>query len=310
MELTDVNKDVKLIYQHNIITSGRYDYSACMLDILFMVLSGLEKDKFEYNIHVNDIEYITGRKWNYQQLREATESIGSRMFEIETPERLRQMWLFEYVDYIKGSGSFNVKINESARPYFFELKNNFTSMQLKSVLNCSSKYAKRIYGIACQWRSLGTKRFEIEEFKKMLGLIDRKGKEQFERLSDFKKYVLDVAVKQINENTDIQIEYELKKRGRSYHWITLNIDTQRFKQMEINFQKSVIDQKYIKDLKVYGFNDEQAELISTKIPRDEFQEVIDDLNLKVRTRKLKVENAIGYLVGVYQKKGILPTKKD
>ena len=152
MELKDVDKDVKLIYQHNIITSGRYDYSACMLDILFMVLSGLEKDKFEYNIHVNDIEYITGRNWNYKQLREATESIGSRMFEIETPEKLRQMWLFEYVDYLKGSGSFNVKINESARPYFFELKNNFTSMQLKSVLNCSSKYAKRIYGIACQWR--------------------------------------------------------------------------------------------------------------------------------------------------------------
>lgn len=310
MELTDVNKDSKLIYQHNIITSGRYDYSACMLDILFMVLSGLEKDKFEYNIHVNDIEYITGRKWNYQQLREATESIGSRMFEIETPERLRQMWLFEYVDYIKGSGSFTVKINESARPYFFELKNNFTSMQLKSVLNCSSKYAKRIYGIACQWRSLGIKRFEIEEFKKMLGLIDRKGKEQYSKISQFQERVLDVAIKQINENTDIQIEYELKKRGRSYHWITLNIDTQRFKQMEINFQKSVTDQKYIKDLKVYGFNDEQAELISAKIPRDEFQEVIDDLNLKVRTRKLKVENSIGYLVGVYQKKGILPMKKD
>ena len=308
MELTYVNKDVKLIYQHNIITAGRYDYSACMLDILFMVLSGLEKDKFEYNIHVNDIEYITGRNWNYKQLREATESIGSRMFEIETPEKLRQMWLFEYVDYLKGSGSFNVKINESARPYFFELKNNFTSMQLKSVLNCSSKYAKRIYGIACQWRSLGTKRFELEEFKKMLGLIDRKGKEQFERISDFKIKVLDVAIKQINENTDIEIEYELKKRGRSFHWITLDINTQKFKQLEIDFQKSIVDQKYIKDLKVYGFNDEQAELIASNVSREDFQEVIDDLNLKVRTRKLKVENSIGYLVGIYQKKGILPSK--
>lgn len=306
MELTDVNKDSKLIYQHNIITSGRYDYSACMLDILFMVLSGLEKDKFEYNIHVNDIEYITGRKWNYQQLREATESIGSRMFEIETPERLRQMWLFEYVDYIKGSGSFSVKINESARPYFFELKNNFTSMQLKSVLNCSSKYAKRIYGIACQWRSLGIKRFEIEEFKKMLGLIDRKGKEQYSKISQFQERVLDVAIKQINENTDIQIEYELKKRGRSYHWITLNIDTQRFKQMEIDFKKPIADQKYIRSLITYGFNEEQAFLIASKVKREEFEEIIQDLNLKVREGKLKISNSTGYLVGLYKKKGVLP----
>ena len=83
MELMDVNKENKLIYQHNVITSGRYDYSAVMLDILFMVLSSLEVGKLDYNIHVADIEAITGRKWNLKQLREATESIGSRMFEVE-----------------------------------------------------------------------------------------------------------------------------------------------------------------------------------------------------------------------------------
>lgn len=162
MKLIDVQEEEGVvIYQHNAITSGRYDYSACMLDILFMVLCGLERDKLEYTIHAQDIEAITGRKWNYQQLREATENIGSRMFEIETTDRIRQMWLFEYVDYMKGTGAFSIKINETAKPYFFELKNNFTVMQLKSVLNCSSKYAKRLYAISCQWRSVGIKRFEI-----------------------------------------------------------------------------------------------------------------------------------------------------
>ena len=153
MELMDINKDNKLIYQHNVITSGRYDYSACMLDILFMVLSCLEQNKLEYVIHSSDIEAITGRKWNLKQLRESTESIGSRMFEIEWEDenkrkRIRQMWLFEYVEYVEGSGSFKIKINETSKPYFFELKKNFTALQLKSVLNCSSKYAKRLYAIA------------------------------------------------------------------------------------------------------------------------------------------------------------------
>jgi plasmid replication initiation protein len=175
MELMDIDPDKKLVYQHNVITSGRYDYSAVMLDILFMVLSSLEVGKLEYTIHVQDIEAITGRKWNLKQLREATESIGSRMFEIETPEKISQIWLFSKVDYLIGTGSFTIKLNVDASPYFFELKNNFTSLQLKSVLNCSSKYAKRLYGIACQWRSVGSKRFEIEELKKMLGLIDKKG---------------------------------------------------------------------------------------------------------------------------------------
>ena len=309
MELMDINKENKLIYQHNVITSGRYDYSACMLDILFMVLSGLEVGKLEYTIHVQDIEAITGRKWNLKQLREATESIGSRMFEIETHEQIRQIWLFSNVDYILGTGSFTVGINPKASPYFFELKNNFTAMQLKSVLNCSSKYAKRLYAIACQWRSVGSKRFEIEELKKMLGLIDKKGNEQFVEITAFKKFVLEIAKKQINENTDIEIDFELKKRGRSFHWITLHINSQKFKQLEIEFDKSIDIQKFKTKLMAYGFNEEQAELIATQEKEKDFDILITELNEKVRSRKLAVNKSIAYLVGIYQKKGVLTIKE-
>lgn len=308
MELMDVNKESKLIYQHNVITSGRYDYSATMMDILFMVLSSLEVGKLEYTIHVQDIEVITGRKWNLKQLREATESIGSRMFEIQTPEKISQIWLFSKVDYLIGTGSFTVTINSLASQYFFELKNNFTALQLKSVLNCSSKYAKRLYGIACQWRSVGSKRFEIEELKKMLGLIDKKGNEQFERVNDFKKYVLDIAKQQINEHTDIEVDFELKKRGRSFQWVTLHINSQKFKQLEINFHNSIDVQKFASKLTVYGLTQEQADIIAQKEKEADFNTLIEDLNDRVRRGKLKMDKSVAYLVGVYQKKGILPVK--
>ena len=305
----DVNKENKLIYQHNVITSGRYDYSAVMMDILFMVLSSLEVGKLDYNIHVADIEAITGRKWNLKQLREATESIGSRMFEVETKEKISQIWLFSNVDYILGTGSFTVGLNPKATPYFFELKNNFTAMQLKSVLNCSSKYAKRLYGIACQWRSVGSKRFEIEELKKMLGLIDKKGNEQYEKVSQFKERVLDLAKTQINENTDIEIDFELKKRGRSFHWVTLHIDSRKFKQLEINFDHSVDVQKFASKLTAYGLTQDQADIIAQNEKEADFDTLIAELNTKVRSGKLKMDKSVAYLVGIYQKKGILTANK-
>jgi plasmid replication initiation protein len=230
------------------------------------------------------------------------------MFEIETPEKISQIWLFSKVDYLIGTGSFTIKLNVDASPYFFELKNNFTSLQLKSVLNCSSKYAKRLYGIACQWRSVGSKRFEIEELKKMLGLIDKKGNEQFERISQFKEYVLDISKKQINENTDIEIDFELKKRGRSFHWVTLHINSQKFKQLEIEFDKSINVQKFKSKVMHYGFTDEQAELIATNEKEKDFDILITEINEKVRQRKLKIDKSIAYLVGIYQKKGVLPSK--
>ena len=308
MELIDINTQDKIIYQHNAITSGRYDYSACMLDILFMILSGLETGKREYLISVKEIELITGRIWNYQQLRISTEMIGSRMFEIETADSYEQLWLFSKVKYIKGNGIFEIKINEEALPYFFDLKNNFTSMQLKSVLNCSSKYAKRLYAFACQWRSIGKKRFEISELKKILGLINKKGEEQFTEITAFKKFVLEIAKKQINENTDIQFDYELMKKGRAYHWITIHMNTQKFRQLEINFEKPLEMQKFAGKLRSYGFTEEQASIISEKVKESEFDTLVSELNQKVRQNKLSFDNAIAYLVGVYQKKGILPRK--
>lgn len=308
MELIDINSEDKIIYQHNAITSGRYDYSACMLDILFMVLSTLEKDKLIYTIHTEDIEHITGRKWNIAQFTKSTEAMLTKMFEIEDETAYTQFVLFQYFKYLKGTRSIEVKLSEVSLPYFFELKNNFTAMQLKSVLNCSSKYAKRLYGLACQWRSVGKKRFEISELKKMLGLINKKGEEQFERVSEFKKKVLDVAKEQINKNTDIQFDYELTKRGRSFQWVTIFINTQKSRVLEIDFGKSVDVQKFESKLKAYGFSEEQAEIIAMKEKEKDFDILITDLNEKVRNRKLNVESAPAYLVGVYQKKGILPLK--
>ena len=308
MELIDINSEDKIIYQHNAITSGRYDYSACMLDILFMVLSTLEKDKLIYTIHTEDLEHITGRKWNIAQFTKSTEAMLTKMFEIEDETAYTQFVLFQYFKYLKGTRSIEVKLSEVSLPYFFELKNNFTAMQLKSVLNCSSKYAKRLYGLACQWRSVGKKRFEISELKKMLGLINKKGEEQFERVSEFKKKVLDVAKEQINKNTDIQFDYELTKRGRSFHWVTIFVNTQKSKVLEIDFGKSVAVQKFESKLKAYGFNEEQAEIIAMKEKEEDFDSLISDLKDRVRNRKLNVESPIAYLIGVYQNKGILPLK--
>ena len=308
MELMDVSVENKTIMQHNAITSGRYDYSACMLDILFMVLSSLEIGKLEYTIHVQDIEAITGRKWNLKQLREATESIGSRMFEIQTTEKIRQIWLFSYVDYISGTGSFNVKINDDAKSYFFELKNNFTAMQLKSVLNCSSKYAKRLYGLACQWRSVGKKRFEVIELKKMLGLIDKKGNEEYTEITAFKKKVLDIAKKQINEGSDLFIDYKLIKQGRSFKWVEIYINTKMGQQLEINFEESIDNQKYTAKIMAYGLSELQAQQITQKEKESDFDILITELNEKIRQRKLNIKNSVGYLVGIYQKKGVLPVK--
>ena len=314
---TQKSPSEKKIKQHNTITSGRYDFSACQLDILFMLLATLdESDELgkEYHIRVRDIELITGRKWNYQQLREGTEDMMSRVFEIQETRGLAQIVLFTKVQYLDGTGSFYMKINEEARPYFFDLKNNFTLLELKSVLGCTSKHAKRLYSLACQWRGTGGHTYSIGELKEMLGLKDPKGKEpeQYKQIGQFKDYVLDVAKRQINEHTDIVFDYELlKMRGRSFDTIKLFCGFSKPKlQLEIDFKGDIEQQKKngellqkISNIKAIGIRDDLAELWAVKYWK-QFVEEKNKLLEAIQKGKI-IDDRAAYLAGIFKKKGYL-----
>jgi plasmid replication initiation protein len=223
-----MNKDLE-IRQHNALTNARYEYTELQLDLFFFLVSKLRKDQksYTYELNIKELSTLTGKKYDLAYLRRATEDMGSRMFEVETPERHVQLWMFRSVEYLKGLGIIEVSLSDKIIPYLFEIQSNFTSYGLASALRLTSKYAKRIYPICSQWKDLGeTKKHDIQEFKRMLGILDDKGLDKMPRTSDFRKSVLDIAVKQINEHTELHISYELEKRGKTFTNITFKVKTQ------------------------------------------------------------------------------------
>lgn len=291
------------IRQHNAITSARYDYTATQLDILFYLLSKLNKDdqpSQTYQIHVKDIEAVTGRQWNYQQLKEATADMGSRMFEVNTKDSYEQIWIFQKVRYERGKGYFIIKLAEDIRPYLFELKNNFTSYQLHSALKLTSKYAKRIYQLASQWKDIGeTKAYSLSDFKVMLKLKDPKGREpeQFQKISQLKERVLDISVRQINEFTDLKISYHLVKQGRAFTAIKFYINAQSAKQLQIPFEKTVEDgrkQNVLQVLENFGIKD--SKIIQRILADETLIDGVFKFNYDLKTGKKKAEKSVAGLL--------------
>jgi hypothetical protein len=221
-------KDIE-VRHHNAITTARYEYSELQMDLFFYLLSQLRKDNPSgvYEIVVKNLSEITGKKYAYNYLRKATEGMGSRMFEVLTEKSYKQLWMFQHIEYMTGEGRIEVKLSESIKPYLFDLKDNFTSFELLSALRLTSKHAKRIYTLCSQWKDLGeTRKFDLLEFKRMLGLVDAKGKEEYTKVGMFKAKVLDIAVKQINEHTDLNISYSLEKKGRAFKNIIFTVKPQ------------------------------------------------------------------------------------
>lgn len=154
--------------------------------------------------------------------------------------------MFQRVEFLKGKGGLQIQLAELIRPFLFNIKENFTSYELHSARKLTSKYAKRIYQLVSRWNDKpATPDYTLEEWKYMLHLKDPKGRspELFQNISQLKARVLDIAVRQVNEHTDLRIDYQLLKRGKAYASVRFSIARQQPRQLPIEFDKPVEDSR-------------------------------------------------------------------
>ena len=115
------------------------------------------------------------------------------------------------IGYEKNTGTVYLRFTSDVVPLITRLEEQFTSYEIEQVANLDSGYAIRLYELLIKWRtSKKTPVFELQDFRCKLGVEEKK----YSRMSDFKKYVLDFAIEQINKHTDITAKYEQKKQGR------------------------------------------------------------------------------------------------
>lgn len=276
--------------------------SALEMDIIFALLSRLDpKDKpgTLYRLRVQELEKLTEREWNYTRLGPAVESLVGRSYHIEDGASWLKVTMLASAEYLKGQGIIELEVSEKLRPYLVDLKNNFTSYKLHSVLSLTSKYAKRIYELASQWKDIGeTRIYSLDEFKFMLALKDPLGKEQeqYVQISNLKKFVLDIAVKQINEHTDLQVSYELIKEGRSYQQVRFYVLPQKLDREPLPFELDDNDAKMqaaCRNLDTLGIK--EPSLMKHILTTPALQIALFDFIYKLKTGKTKADRNPGGL---------------
>ncbi|MDJ0368041.1 replication initiation protein [Hymenobacter sp. H14-R3] len=217
------------IRQSNALTNARFEYSELQLDLFFFMLSRLRKtqESLVYQLNVKELSALTSKQYHLPYLLLATEGMMSRVFSTTTEKSIKQLSMFQRIEYLTGTGIIEFELTNHILPHLFHLKDNFTSFGLAAALRLTSKYAKRIYPLCSQWKDLGeTKKYDIQDFKKTLGLLDAKGNEKLKLFKDFRVNVLDVSVKQINEHTELHVSYKLEKVGRSVKNIIFTVKSQ------------------------------------------------------------------------------------
>ena len=137
----------------------------------------------------------------------------------------KSRWV-DKIGYIDDLGCVELVFASDVIPLITRLEARYTEYELKQVVGLHSEYAIRLYELIIQWRSVGkTNPISLTELREKLGLVD-----EYKRIEAFKRRVLDLAVKQINEHTDITVEYEQHKQGRVITGFTFRFKVKKDKK--------------------------------------------------------------------------------
>lgn len=131
-----------------------------------------------------------------------------------------------------GKGTIKVVVHSALEPLLKDLQKDFTITALETAVRLSSFYAMRLYDLALchRYRSQGVL-YSVEELKAELGVLElgRKNKSQIEIREDrypvwkqFKQKVLDRAVAEVNEKTDVEVSIETVKTGKRVTHVRLS----------------------------------------------------------------------------------------
>ena len=215
----------KLIVKDNALINASYNLD--LVEQRLILLAIVEARESSKGINANDPLTIHAESYShqfgvhrntaYQALKDACDGLFARQFSYQTLsekgniQNHKSRWVSEVV-YIENEAIVKMIFAPAIIPLISRLEQQFTSYELEQVSSLTSAYAVRLYELLISWRSAGKTPFiNLDELRRKLGVLDT----EYKRMERFKASVLELAIKQINEHTDITVEYEQHKAGRT-----------------------------------------------------------------------------------------------
>ncbi len=248
----------KLIVKDNSLIDASFNLSLVEQRLMLLaIVTAREVNKLtpETAIEISAKDYISQYKVSeataYETIKEAADSLFNRQFSYhdrykDTEAISKARWVNK-ATYTKKLGLVVVNLSAEVISLISRLEAQFTKYMLDQVSDFKSKYSIRLYELVLKWVVTGkTEKYEIEEFRNKIGVTP----EEYSHLGDFKKRVIEVAIKEINSKTDIKVELEQFKTGRSVTHFQFKIVKKEklVKAIELNYKLTTQQIEMFSDL--------------------------------------------------------------
>jgi hypothetical protein len=155
-----------------------------------------------------------------------------------------------------------------------------------------------LYELLIQWGSVGRREIDLQWIRKVLMLEDS----EYPSIKDFKKRIIDVALSQINEHSDLTASYAQRKTGRNVTHLIFTFvpkeEAEPKKAKAHDAPAAVRDSALFQRLRGHGIG---AKLAAAWIKQDEARALAVVEYVEARAKQGQVKgSAAGYLRAVFE----------
>ena len=304
------------VYQANPLMQARKEFDTLGMRIFFLGLRGVNphfslKDK-EYDKDFPDmfvptsklVELFGGDTWYLSAL----EKVCDRLFDAKIHLRYEDggftiIHIFQKLEYKPAEGLY-LKFDELMRPYLLDLfeAKGYTKISVEQIFFLTSPYATRLVELMLQYQNIPeykvnreiVREINLAELKFSLNVPD----DAYDgRMDNFRKFVLDIPIEEINKKTVYRMSYKVIKQGGKVTGFEFHMDISAVPPDDMPL---VYGEEAIKKLRSLGFNQTAAEEIfaQCKGTADCFTRVDRALQILQRQKNRNttpIENEIGFL---------------
>ena len=205
-----------VVKANDLITKSRYSLSFQQQKILLYFISRIkptDEERTVYELSIKEFSKVCGydeyNGYYYQSIKADIKKLCDASSWIETEPGKEE--LFRWIDRAeinRNSGTIKISFHHTVSQYLFALSEQYTQYSLYNALCLSHKYSIRLYEYLYSMRYKGQFMVSIDELKKRIDA------EKYTKISHFKDRVLEPAIEEIDNMTDLEVEYDYIRTGR------------------------------------------------------------------------------------------------
>lgn len=227
----NTEQKTSLVVKSNTLVNAMFDLSLQGNRFLAFAISLLDRTQtpeigkqVELEIPVKEFAetFELDQKSAYREIEILADQLQKKIITLQPDQSLSgrrvKVGLITKQEYLDSEGRVWLRFDEDIVPHLLGLKAQFTQYRIKDVYQFSRASTWRVYELLKQYKEIGKREFEIEEFKRKVSVPGLYG-----RTSDLRRRVIDPAVEEINATSDILVDYSQRKRGRRIVGLTFII---------------------------------------------------------------------------------------